>query len=126
MEEINRQSDLSKTLINMAETMGEENFLKWANTLIEARIEQAKKKETLMIEQQEESKKQAQKLKEEEREKWLHPVVEDSKYITKVEHKGKFKIIHRVPIMTDEEREEKKKEILLKIVNLFHPELCKN
>jgi len=36
-----------------------------------------------------------------------------------VKNTGKFKIIHNIPIMTDEEREEKKKVILLKMYNLL-------
>jgi hypothetical protein len=116
MEEI--QSELSKTLINMAESMGEDNFLEWANTLIKARIEQQNKKDTLIKEQQEESKKQAQKQREEEREKWLHPT-NDSKYITEVEYINDYKVIHNTPIMNDEEKEEKKKETLFKIISFL-------
>ncbi len=118
MEEIDEKSGLSKTLINMAKSMGEDNFLEWANTLIKARIEQQNKKDALIKEKQEESKKQAQKQREEEREKWLHPT-NDSKYITEVEHINGFKVIHQIPIMTDEEREEKKKEIVFSLHNLF-------
>lgn len=118
MEETDRQNELSKTLINMAESMGEDNFLEWANNLIKARIEQQKKKEIIEQQLEEERKIQTQKQREVEREKYLHPI-EDSKYTIEIEYINGWKVIHKIPIMTDEEREEKKREIVLGLYNLL-------
>jgi hypothetical protein len=34
-----------------------------------------------------------------------------------IEYIGRYKVIHNTPILTDEEKKEKDKEILIKIVN---------
>lgn len=36
---------------------------------------------------------------------------------TIIENINNYKVIHNIPILSDEEREEKKKEILLKMIN---------
>lgn len=40
-------------------------------------------------------------------------------YEVRVEKCGKWRVTHRIPIMSEQEREEKKKEILLGLYNLF-------
>lgn len=113
MDELYDRSNLSDVLINMSKTMNEDDFIKWADNFFNGFIKQkesiAKEKEDhethkLLLKKQEE---EQIKLKDEERNK--------EGYNETIQFVNGYKVIHRIPKMSEDERERKKKTILYEV-----------
>ena len=121
-------NSLVETLEEMVKEMGEKEFLKFAEMYVSTFI---KNKKIKTIKEEEERKRREeewqkkQKLEQEIKKLEEQRRIENSIRIEEPERIYGYKIVHTIPNMTEEEREQKKKEILRRLYNYFSEEKIK-
>jgi len=121
-------NSLAETLEEIAKEMGEKEFLKFAEMYVSTFI---KNKKIKTIKEEEERKRREeewrkkQKLEQEIKKLEEQRRIENSIRIEEPERIYGYKIVHTIPNMTEEESEQKKKEILRRLYNYFSEEKIK-
>jgi len=121
MDNLYSRNNISDVLIDMSKNMSEDAFVKWAESFISGFLKQ----EENVIKQKEEYEIQRSLLKkhEEEQKKLEAEQRNKDNYKETIEFRNGWKIINRTPIMSENEREEKKKAMLMEMYKLLVKEV---